>query len=334
MKALLAAIPLIFTSSIIPVQAATSCGAVTIADMNWNSASFMANVDQFILQHGYGCDAELVPGDSVPTTTSMLEKGKPDIAPELWTNASKEALEKGAAEKRLRLAGRSLSDGGQEGFWVPEYMVEQDPSLATIQGVIKNAKKFKHPEDPDLAAFYGCPAGWVCQITTGHLFDALKLKQASFDMIDPGSGAALAGSIAKAYERKQPWFGYYWSPTAVLGKYKMVQVDFGSGIDAEHFRQCITKEDCTTPKVTMFPPGPVYTVTTEAFATRAPKAYQYVSQRSYTNQQMNGLLAWIEDNQADGEESMEYFLNQYPNVWKKWVSSQAANSIEKALKAL
>ena len=50
-------------------------------------------------------------------------------------------------------------------------------------------------------------------------------------MIDPGSGAALAGSIARAYERQQPWFGYYWSPTPVLGKYDMVKVDFGSGTD-------------------------------------------------------------------------------------------------------
>ena len=41
-----------------PMASAGECGDVTIADMNWNSASLMANVDRFILEHGYGCDAE------------------------------------------------------------------------------------------------------------------------------------------------------------------------------------------------------------------------------------------------------------------------------------
>ena len=38
------------------------CGKITIADMNWASASLMANVDKVILENGYGCEVELVPG--------------------------------------------------------------------------------------------------------------------------------------------------------------------------------------------------------------------------------------------------------------------------------
>ncbi len=104
---------------------ASECGKVTIADMNWSSASLIANIDRFILENGYGCEAELVPGDTMPTGTSMIEKGEPDIAPEMWSNALREVLDKAVAEKRLRYAGNSLSDGGEEGFWVPEYLVEQ-----------------------------------------------------------------------------------------------------------------------------------------------------------------------------------------------------------------
>lgn len=32
----------------VPALAANDCGRVTIADMNWNSASLIANVDRFI----------------------------------------------------------------------------------------------------------------------------------------------------------------------------------------------------------------------------------------------------------------------------------------------
>lgn len=67
--------------SALPVAGyAQECGKVTIADMNWNSATLIANVDRFILAEGYECDAELVPGDTMPTGTSMIEKSEPDIA--------------------------------------------------------------------------------------------------------------------------------------------------------------------------------------------------------------------------------------------------------------
>ncbi|MEH6474612.1 MAG: ABC transporter substrate-binding protein [Sneathiella sp.] len=311
-----------------------ACGKVTIADMNWSSATVIANVDKFILEHGYGCAAELIPGDTMPTGTSMIEKGEPDIAPELWSNSMKAALDKGVAEKRLRYAGKSLADGGEEGFWVPEYMVKKDPSMATIAGIIKNAKMFKHPEDPSKSAMMGCPAGWNCQISSANLFKALKLESAGFELIDPGSGAGLSGSIAKSYERGEGWFGYYWAPTAILGKYKMVKVDTGNGIDVEHFKSCTTSPDCENPKVTMYPPSPVHTVTTEAFASKAPEAYAYLTKRSFKNSEMNELLAWMEDNQADGDIAMEQYMKNNEATWSTWVSADVAAKIKKALAAL
>lgn len=332
MKPIFVALPLAIASTF--AQADNTCGKVTIADMNWSSASLIANIDQFILEKGYGCEAELVPGDTMPTGTSMIEKGEPDIAPEMWSNAMRKALDKGVEEKRLRFAGNSLSDGGEEGFWVPQYMVDKDPTMATIEGVIKNASLFKHPEDPEKSAFYGCPAGWNCQISSGNLYKALGLENEGFDLIDPGSGAGLSGSIAKAYAREEAWFGYYWAPTAVLGKYKMVKVDFGSGVNKDEFIRCTSKEDCLEPKVTMYPPSLVQTVTTEAFASKAPAAYDYLTKRSFKNAQMNELLAWMEDNQADGDVAMEYFLTQHPDSWKPWVSKDVAEKITKALKDL
>ncbi|MCP3870228.1 MAG: ABC transporter substrate-binding protein [Gammaproteobacteria bacterium] len=328
---LVSAVPLLLVGTLSTAYAGSECGSIAIADMNWNSATLMANVDRFILEHGYGCKAELVPGDTMPTGTSMTEKGEPDIAPELWSNSLKAALDKGVAEKRLRIAGKSLSDGGEEGFWVPKYLVDKDPSLATIKGVIANAGMFKHPEDPDRSAFYGCPAGWNCQITSGNLFNALGLEKAGFDLVDPGSGAGLAGSIAKAYERQQPWFGYYWAPTGVLGKYKMVKVDFGSGVKEEHYTKCISQADCENPEVTMYPPSPVHTVTTEGFAARAPEAYAYLGKRAFNNAQMNDLLAWMEEEQADGDVVMEHFLKNYEGTWTSWVPVPVAAKVKKAL---
>ncbi|EGU35289.1 hypothetical protein VIBRN418_09788 [Vibrio sp. N418] len=310
---------------------ADECGNVTIAEMNWSSASFLANLDQFILNEGYGCNAELIPGDTMPTGTSMIEKGQPDIAPEMWSNSLKEALDRGVADKRLRYAGKALVEGGEEGFWVPAYLVKQYPEIATIEGVKKHAKLFEHPEDPDTSAFYSCPAGWNCQISAGNLFNAMDLDQAGFTVVDPGSSAGLSGSLAKAYTREEAWFGYYWAPTAILGKFDMVKVDFGSGVDTDEYLNCISRDGCEDPKTTMYPPSPVHTIVTEAFASRAPEVQEYLNKRGFTNAQMNQLLAWMEDNQASGEDTMFHFLETSPEIWQQWLPKAVADKVADAI---
>ncbi|MDX2319451.1 MAG: ABC transporter substrate-binding protein [Moritella sp.] len=310
---------------------ANECGVVTIADMNWNSASLIAHVDAFILENGFDCEVDLVSGDTMPTGTSMIEKGQPDIAPEFWSNSFQESLDKGVADGRIRFAGVALSDGGQQGFWVPEYMVKKDPSLATISGIKANASLFKHPEDPDKSAIMGCPSGWNCQLSAEHLFTAMELDKSGFELIDPGSGAGLAASIAKAYERNQAWFGYYWAPTPVLGKYKMVQVDLEAEADDEYFFECIANPDCFDPKVVKYPTADVHSIVTEDFATKSVKGLEYITARSFTNAQMNILLSWMEDQQADGEYASEYFLNNYESIWSEWVTPDVQIKIKQAL---
>jgi glycine betaine/proline transport system substrate-binding protein len=159
----------------------------------------------------------------------------------------------------------------------------------------------------------------------------MNMEDAGFDIVDPGSAAGLSGSIAKSYERGEAWLGYYWAPTAVLGKYTMVKVDFGSGVDEEEFINCTTQEECDDPKPTMYPPSPVHTVTTEEFASRAPEAYEYFTKRGFKNNDMNQVLAWMEDNQADGEEAMFHFLEEYPQIWKAWLPQDVAQKVQDAL---
>ena len=74
---------------------------------------------------------------------------------------------------------------------------------------------------------------------------------------------------------------------------------------------------------------PAYTASSSA--ERAPKAYVYFTKRGFTNNNMNQLLAWMEDNQADGEEAMFYFLESYPQVWQAWVPQDVAKKVKQAL---
>lgn len=308
-----------------------ACGTISVADMNWASASFIANVDKFILEAGYDCEVELVPGDTMPTGTSMAEKGEPDIAPELWVNAMRDVLDKSVEEGKLEYAGRSLADGGEEGFWVPKFLVDKHPELAKISGVLKHPELFPHPEDDSRAGFMGCPSGWNCQITTANFHKAFNMEDSGFDLVDPGSAAGLDGSLAKAYERGEGWFGYYWAPTSFLGKYEMVKVDFEVGHDPKEWHSCSVVADCADPKPNAWVVSDVFTVTTAGFAEKSPEAYGYVSKRSFTNNFMNKFLKWIDENQASGEEAAEEFLIEHQDVWTAWVTPAVADKVKAAL---
>lgn len=305
------------------------CGSITVAEMNWASAEMFAHVDKKILESGYGCTVELVPGDTMPTATSMMEKGEPDVAPELWINAVRIALDAAVAEGRLHYAAEVLSDTGEEGWWIPQYLADKHPEIKTVDDALAQPDLFPHPEGGN-GALYTCPSGWNCQITTNNLFKAYDAEAKGFRLVDPGSGGALAGAIAEAYAKEDGWLGYYWAPTAILGKYPMKKLDFGVPHDNEEWNTCTSQEGCASPKKNSWVVSSVFTVVTDNFKNSAGIGMDYISKRALPNSTVNALLAWKDDNQASGEDTAVYFLKNFTE-WHAWVDADAKAKIEASL---
>lgn len=312
------------------VLAAEECGDITIASMTWASAELIAEIDKIILTKGYGCNAELIAGDTMPTFTAMTEKGSPDLAPEFWINAVREPLNAAVAEGQLVIAAQILSDGGEEGWWIPKYVADANPEIKTPADALARPDLFPAPEDDSLGAVHNCPSGWNCQISTGNLFAAYGGEEKGFELLDTGSSAGLDGSIAKAHLRGEGWLGYYWSPTAILGRYEMVKLDMGPH-DKEHWTSCTAVLDCESPQINGWAKSEVFSVVTDDFVMKAGVAMDYISIRTWKNEVVNKLLAWMADNQATGEEGAAHFLENYENVWSDWVSPEAMANVKAAL---
>ena len=311
--------------------AAAECGRVSISNMNWASAEFAAHVDRIVLESAFGCEVELVPGDTVPTLTSMTEKGEPDIAPEMWVNTAGEPLAAALAEGRLVRASEILSDGGREGWWVPRYFKEAHPEIETIDDALARPDLFPHPEYSDLGAVYGCPSGWACQYVNDNLFRAWGGEDKGFELVDPGSAAGLAGAIARAYERGEPWLGYYWSPTAILGKYDMAMLGFGVPHDSEHWKSCTAIPDCQDPKPNAWVESLIYTVVTSRFAESAPEALDYLRKRSWPAAVASAILSYMDENQYKGEDGAIYFFENHEDLWTPWLTAEQAERVRAAL---
>jgi len=56
-----------------------------------------------------------------------------------------------------------------------------------------------------------------------------------------------------------------------------------------------------------------------------------LNQRAWSNDPVNGLLAWMSDNQATGADGAAPFLKIQPEVWTTWVPPATAEKIKAAL---
>lgn len=314
-----------------PVQA-TECGTdekITIAEMTWLSAATLANVADIIIGKGYGCNTEIVPGDTVPTLTSMAAKGEPKIAPEMWVSTGEAIWEKAVTSGRVFKAADTFTNGGREGWWVPDYIWEAHPDLRSIEDLKRYAKLFEEPGSNGKGRLYGCPPGWACEIINTNLFKALELEKYGWELFSPGSGANLKASIARKVKRKQPIVSYYWEPTAVIGKFNLQRLEMPP-YDPEKFK-CLTDPNCPNPQVTGWPKAEVAVAVATDLREKAPNVVAFLSKFTVPNDVVNKILAWGDDNSASPEEVAIYFFQNYPDIWMSWVPEDVAARVKAEL---
>ena len=300
--------------------AKADCGEVSIGAMGWASGESITAIAAFVLEQGYGCSVKVVPTDTVPAVTSLAENGQPDIVPEIWKNSAPAYAELEAAGKVIT-ASNVFANGGEEGWWVPKALADKHPELATIEGVLANAELVG-------ARFHNCPVGWGCRIVNDNLKVVHQLEANGIEVFDHGSGANLGASIASAFGDGSPWFGYYWGPTAVLGKYEMTRVDIGAVDAAQHAinQKADSPED--TLGVSGFPSAPVLNAVTADLANREPEVFKFIQNMSFPNDIISKMLAWKEANNASADEAAAWVLSNHTDMIMSWVNADARKKLE------
>jgi glycine betaine/proline transport system substrate-binding protein len=307
-----------------------ACGKITIADMNWASASLMAHVDKAILT-AMGCEVELVAGSTMPTFTSMNETGDPDVAPEVWANAFQDLVDSAVGAGRLHIGNAAPMSGLGEGWWVLPHTLDQHPELTTAEAILARPDLFPDKEDPSRGAFHGCPAGWGCQLANQALYDGFGMDALGWNLIDPGSAAGLDGSIAKHSEQGEHWFGYYWNPTSIIGKYDMQAIDMGSWAGADNWDGCVALGNAGC-EASSWTASRVNTLLSDNMYYNGPTgAMAYFEARTYPGTVMNAMLVWMEDTGGTGADAATEFLSSQGDTWKAWVSADVAASVEASL---
>ena len=233
-------------------------------------------------------------------------------------------MEQAINDDKVAVIGDTLQGGATQGWYVPQYVMDDNPGLRRYQDLPKYAALFKDPEDPSKSRFMNCPSGWACEIFNTRLLKNTGLD-AVFNNAHPGTGAALDAEIASAFEQKKPLLFYYWQPTGLIAKYDFAPLAFPAHED--ECWQDLLLADGTSDCVSGFPVSPLKIAASTPFIDNNPELASAFEKVQFTPDQLNSAILEMSESKRSGDEQALEFLRANPNVWQAWLPKEVAENL-------
>lgn len=306
---------------------------IVFAAQTWESALIHSNAAQFIVENGYGYKTDTIQGGTVPLVQGLVN-GEIQVIMEMWIDNST-AYDEALANGDIIKLGVNFPDTDQ-GWYVPTYVIEGDPErgiepmapdLESVEDLPKYWELFKDPADPSKGLLVNCMVGWKCADTNETKLKAYGLDE-YYNVLTPGSNAALAASLVSAYKQGEPWLGYYWEPTWVFAKYDLTKLK-----EPEQTEECTnsiaageTDVACAYKKVD------VYVGVSDDFKENGPEEIvTFLENYQSSLEATNDVLLYLEENEATPEEAAIWMLKQHEDEWTQWVPDDVAAKVKAAL---
>lgn len=300
-----------------------------IAGLDYDSAAFHTAVARAVVEKGFGCKVERVPGVVAPLVNG-LARGDVDVIMEIWLANPVEAWTRAEASGKVIPLGTTFPDAN-EGWYVPRYLVEgadaKAKDLKTVADLKRHKALFPDREEPGKGRFYNCVAGWVCEGINTKKLTAYGLAD-DYNNVRGGSGEALVAAIEASLKRRQPVLFYYWSPSWLIGAYDLVKLGepaFDPAIWAE-----LKASDKPT-RATAYPVSKVVIGANLAFTQSAPQLTSFFRNYGISSALTSQMLGEARKAGITPEEQALRFLKDRPDDWRHWVTAEVAAKVQAGL---
>lgn len=303
---------------------------LVFVDWSWDSALVHNRIAGFVAQHGYDQEVDYIFADTVPGFHG-LRRGEIDISMETWVDNIQDIWDEALAVGDVIDLGPNFPNAPQ-GWYVPTYMIEGDaergiepvaPDLRSVEDLADYWELFRDRENPRKGRFYNGPTGWVVSEHNVTRLNTYGLDD-YYEIFYPGSQSALDSSIMRAYDRGEPWFGYYWEPTSIMGSLDMTMLD-----EPEYTDACWDEDDgdygCAFPAVL------VRIAINHELADTAPEFVEFLRNYETELSHTNEALAFMEDSGGTPDDAAKWFLTEYEALWTPWVPADVADKVKAAL---
>lgn len=318
------------------VQAAT-CNAGTpikLADQTWESANFTTHVVKNLLEAGFGCKTEIIPGTPAATESALAQDDVQIIA-EQWSGRSP-IIAKAIEAGKVRVVGDTLAGGAEQGWYVPDYVVHGDtargiapmaPDLKSWRDLPHYKSLFRDPEVPSKGRFLNCPSGWVCEKTNSRLLQVHGLED-DYNNFRAGTGAALDAAISSAYDRGQPILFYYWQPAGLMAKYRFAKIQ-QDPFNQQCWDTIVSGEGklCSSD----FLVAHLGVAVSTPFAQRNPDLIAFFERLQFQPALLNQMILEMTESHSNGAAMALKFMRDHRQVWHAWLPAEVAARADQAL---
>lgn len=283
---------------------------IKLAVNPWDGSRVNVHVAKILLENELGYTVEAVDIDE-NAQFPALASGDLSATLEIWPSGHQKDYEEYIQTGKVEDLGE-LGVVGKIGWFIPTYMLEEHPELATWEGFKdpENAALFKTAETGDAGQFIGGDPSFV-------QYDEALIKNLGLNLqvVFAGSEQAELAALDAAYSRKEPFLFYFWTPHAAHAKYDLTNVKL-----PEYTEECgaasaadPSTRDCD------YPEDVLYKAAWAGLKDAAPEAYTLLKNMQYTTDDQIFMLDQITSQGKTPEQAAQAWVDANKSVWEQWL---------------
>ena len=294
------------------VMALAACGGgtgtekITLVENPWPASELNAAVAKIIIESELGNEVEIVALDE-NAQWDALAAGDADAVLEVWPSGHGERITEYIGELGTVEDGGKLGPLGEIGWYVPTYVVDANPSLATWEGYSDAAvgEQFASAETGSNGRFLGADPSWVQNDEA--IIANLELP---FQVVWAGSEDALLAEVSSSYSREEPILFYFYAPHAIFSKFDLTQVELPAYSDACYADPAAI--DCA------YPADELMKIMSAGLAEKDANVHTFLKNFNYSSDAQVEMLGSV-DNGMSIDEAAQAWVDGNESTWRAWL---------------
>ena len=279
---------------------------ITLAVNPWTASALNVEIAKIIIEEELGNPVEIVAIDENTMFTGMSD-GTLDAALEIWPSGVT-ADEQAFFDDGSVVDIGELGTIGKIGWFVPDYVIEQYPQLATWEGFKdpEIAKLFATAETGDKGRFLGTDPSY-------SQYDEAIIEQLGlpFQVVFSGSEPATQAELDTRVSRGEFILLYWWTPTAAVAKYNLVNVKLPPYSD-ECYADPATI-DCDYPEDVLFKAA------SAQLEAKDPQVWAFLQAFTITTEDQLSMLPGVEIDGRDPADVAAEWVAANESTWRAWL---------------
>jgi glycine betaine/proline transport system substrate-binding protein len=282
---------------------------IRLAENPWSASALNVAVARILLEEQLGYPVEVVTiGESAQWPA--IAAGELHASLEVWPSGHAENVAEYIENQQLVESGGLLGPVGKIGWYIPTYLLDEHPELATWEGLAmpENAELFATAETGDQGQFLTGDPSW-----TQYEDDIIENLGLNFQIVAAGSEEAILAALDAAYSREDPLLFYFWTPHSVHAKYELTEVELPPYSEECYAQAESGGVDCD------YPPDELFKIFWVGLEELAPDAYTLLSNMNYSTEDQISMIAAVELDGVSVEEAARAWINANEAEWQAWL---------------